>query len=253
MWLGAGSVGTWRWLPLAPSSQRSCLRSGAGDCHGPGNGTRGRCGRVTRNMATGSTRRGRCGTGRCSRTLLIAYDYSRASRRLVRHAPADRRADHHRPGPISRRRPHRGAASSPGAVPRTAMVGGGHVDHIRHPLRRAPCRHRLPVAARSQPVAGLAVHRRDQRGLLSASSCCRRCRPGWHRCTDTWPSVQGVATRGWRLLNLDIAETLIDKGHAEVNLGRSLPVAARGVPSADRRLLLAPTRPFGPRAWRRTR
>ena len=35
--------------------------------------------------------------------------------------------------------------------------------------------------------------------------------------------VQGVATRGWRLLNLDIAETLIDKGHAEVNLVAAFP------------------------------
>ena len=57
--------------------------------------------------------------------------------------------------------------------------------------------------------------------------------------------VQGVATRGWRLLNLDIAETLIDKGHADSEPGRSLPVAARGVPGADRSLLLAPPRPPG--------
>ncbi len=35
--------------------------------------------------------------------------------------------------------------------------------------------------------------------------------------------VQGVATRGWRLLNLGIAETLIDKGHAEVNLVAAFP------------------------------
>ena len=35
--------------------------------------------------------------------------------------------------------------------------------------------------------------------------------------------VQGVATRGWRLLNLDIAETLIDKGHATVNLVAAFP------------------------------
>ena len=35
--------------------------------------------------------------------------------------------------------------------------------------------------------------------------------------------VQGVATRGWRLLNLDIAQTLIDKGHAEVNLLAAFP------------------------------
>ena len=35
--------------------------------------------------------------------------------------------------------------------------------------------------------------------------------------------VQGVATRGWRLLDLDIAETLIDKGRAEVNLVAAFP------------------------------
>ena len=35
--------------------------------------------------------------------------------------------------------------------------------------------------------------------------------------------VQGVATRGWRLLNLDIAEALIDKGHATVNLVAAFP------------------------------
>ena len=35
--------------------------------------------------------------------------------------------------------------------------------------------------------------------------------------------VQGVATRGWRLFNLGIVETFIDKGHAEVNLVAAFP------------------------------
>ena len=59
--------------------------------------------------------------------------------------------------------------------------------------------------------------------------------------------VQGVATRGWRLLNLGIAETLIDKGHAEVNLVAAFPSLHAAVPSANRRLLLVPPGPSGPR------
>ena len=58
--------------------------------------------------------------------------------------------------------------------------------------------------------------------------------------------VQGVATRGWRLLNLDIAETLIDKGHATVNLVAAFPSLHAAYPALIAAFFWPQPRSFGP-------
>ena len=130
-----------------------------------------------------------------------------------------------------------------GAVPRTAMVGSGAVaiTYVTHFFVPYAVTAYLWLRDRSRWRAWLAQFTAVTGAGLAGFVLLPTMPPWLASLNGHIDEVQGVATRGWRLLNLDIAETLIDKGHAEVNLLAAFPSSARGVPSADRRLLLAPS------------